>query len=763
MLLAGLVGVTGGPKAQAQDPLYLVNDSTRVRALSFRFVTSQTYEASRLKQQIATGAPTLFTKIRNVFSFLPGIQKRRFPFDPVTLQKDVVRLRSFYNQHGFLQPQIDYPTSQFDTTSNSIHVIFTIREGPPVIIQDTRFVQGDSTGYAVQQFSGDLRSRWIDFRDRTSFRIGERYTEFSRVQIEDQVRTWLRDQGFAFAQVSSLADIDTTANTADIRFLVDTGPRAHIDRIVVEGNESVSRSVVLRELPFQAGDLFSATALKDGQQQLFGLNLFRVALADVPNQPRDSTVTVRYRIREGKLRTVSGELGYGVQTGLSGSSQWTHRNFLGDARNLTVGLTAETGLFSQPEILSGTFFSGGGQEDEKLYRTSVTLNQPYLFNPRLSATISPFIQESKIDGLDEAPDRFLGLNERQFGINSTLLYEILPFRTVSLQHTLTRTQQFTPTTSNSSSALPDSLLEEFGTGRNQFDRSVFSLSGTFGRTNDYINPSRGFLIQPSVQVGGVLGSQVVKSDVQFVSAQLEASGYLPVTDNLDLAGRVTAGRLWPLDESREAFTTPPTDDNILDLVNAENRFEDFLFYAGGGTDLRGWPPQLAGPKFLRRSSGISPYVYEPIGATTKISLNLEARLPFPGLGSSWRTAIFLDGAFLSNNDLDLAPQALYKRDRFSTPDFDAAISSERQQLLVGTGVGMRYETPVGFLRIDVAYKVNSDRLDLRNPIEVGQALEVTERDQNDDNPANDAPVPIRSVDQSFLRNFRIHFGIGRSF
>ena len=36
-------------------------------------------------------------------------------------------------------------------------------------------------------------------------------------------------------------------------------------------------------------------------------------------------------------------------------------------------------------------------------------------------------------------------------------------------------------------------------------------------------------------------------------------------------------------------------------------------------------------------------------------------------------------------------------------------------LLIGTGTGIRYETPIGYLRLDVAAKVNPDALDLQFP------------------------------------------------
>jgi outer membrane protein insertion porin family len=130
LLLLLVVGLLPVPVA-GQAPLRLVNDETAVSEISFRFVEGQTFEASRLREQIATNAPGFFARLRNQFAFLPGLRRRSFLFDPVTLQKDVVRLRRFYQQNGFLRPGVDYPASQLDTTANKIHVIFTIREGTP--------------------------------------------------------------------------------------------------------------------------------------------------------------------------------------------------------------------------------------------------------------------------------------------------------------------------------------------------------------------------------------------------------------------------------------------------------------------------------------------------------------------------------------------------------------------------------------------------------------------------------------------------------
>ncbi len=706
-LLTVIVLMTLGTRpCWAQAPLYRANKETTVRQISFKFVEQQTFEAGRLTQQTATSAPSFFDRVKGTFGWLPLVPApNRYLFDPVTLQRDVVRLRRFYQQNGFPETRIDYPASQLDTTSNTIHVIFSIDEGPPVIIQSTDFYGPDSTQYAVQQFDTAVQDAWVDFRDQTSFRVGERYTEFGRTQVEDEVRRWLQNQGFAFARVNSEARIDTTNFTADIRFFVDAGPRARFAEIDVEGNRSVSRRIVERELPFRTGDYFSFDRMIDGQRQLFGLNLFRVALTDLPSQPVDSTVRIRYRVREASLRYLTAQSGYGTSTGFSSEGRWSHRNFFGAARHLTVGLVAETGLLADPGVFGGT---NTGTLPNRRFRGSVSLRQPYFFSTDLSASLEPFI-EYKRDTRLEASQAFLGMNARDFGLNTNLIYELLPFRTVSLRHSFSRSFQYTR-------PLPDSTLQDpFNpdpvtpqtAGGDLFNRSVFSANATLGRVDDFLNPIRGFQVRPSAELAGAL----LGSSVEYVRVSNEVNGYIPVGDNIELAARFFVGRLWPIGRSREILSNP--GDSLFAVF--ENRFDNIRFYAGGGNDVRGWREQLAGDKVVRRADGT--FFFEPVGGNAKLAANLELRLPFPGLNSDWRTAVFLDAG--QARESSLAPIAL----RF------------------GTGGGVRYRTPVGFLRLDLAYKINPGPLDLRAPRDI---LDET-------------------ASSSFTNRFRIHVGIGQSF
>mgnify|MGYP006422315651 CR=1 FL=1 len=760
-LLSFLIGAVGpASPARAQSNLAQVNDETTVVDITWNFPGTQSFNSERLEAQIATKAPGTFYTLKRWFDWVPRVDPGRFPFDAITLQKDVARIRQFYRQNGFLKPYVDYPATQYNSESNTVDIEFLVREGPPLIVRNTEFVAKETGKPARTLFSANaVQKEWQSFRSQTAFQRGERYTEFTRLQIEESVTTWLRDQGFAFASVESETQIDSTANEASIRYLLTPGPNAVFSEIRVEGTASVNPNVVRRELPFREGDRFNASKVTQGQRELFGLNLFRVALADIPQQDPDTTVQVRYRVREAKLRTLSGQIGYGGRPGVFGEGRWTHRNFYGGARNLSVGLIAESGYPTNDPL---NFFGTTANADpQRRFRLSTALRQPYVFTTRLSGSVEPFFQERLNDKLVPASDRLLSLNERQFGLNTRLTYEILPFRTINFQYTFTRTQQFSPPDESTDGG---ALLTAGET--DLFDKSIISVDATLGRTDDFINPTRGFLIRPSAELGGA----ILGSDVEFAKLGLEVTGYLPLDDQVEIAARLFAGRIWPLGRSLEALTLPDSSqvaatDNgsgnnqnlaLADNFIFQNRFSDFLFYAGGSSDVRGWPVDLAGGKTVRFSTITSGYIYEATGAQSKIGANVELRLPFPWLGDAFRTAVFLDAARLNAGSLNLTPPS-QATDVVTAPN-GSVVATETSQFLVGTGVGMRYKTPAGFIRLDVAYKLTPDQLDLRQPDRVGDLSDIRGEAE-----MGEMKQPPFTAEERFIRRFRLHFGIGRTF
>src|SRR5690606_33456804 len=114
-----------------------------------------------------------------------------------------------------------------------------------------------------------------------------------------------------------------------------------------------------------------------------------------------------------------------------------------------------------------------------------------------------------------------------------------------------------------------------------FVRTLARLTGSYGFLDDRIDPRRGYLVQPSVELTG-------PGDVQYFRMSIEALGAVPISRCEGIFARAAAGRLFPFDES---------DLTVPDAArDAPVGLHDALFTAGGTADVRGWGTGMLGPK-----------------------------------------------------------------------------------------------------------------------------------------------------------------------
>jgi outer membrane protein insertion porin family len=266
-----------------------------------------------------------------------------------------------------------------------------------------------------------------------------------------------------------------------------------------------------------------------------------------------------------------------------------------------------------------------------------------------------------------------------------------------------------------------------------------TLTANLGNVDDYIRPTSGFLIRPQLEMGGQLVR--MQDDVEYFKSRLELVGYLPITEEFNLTGRLYAGRIWPTGSSRNQ-----APDDSISGVQTEFRFDRIRFYGGGANDVRGWPNTLLGSKFAYRR--VDPtdtlrvdYAFEPNGGLGKLAANVELRTPLPFFGPAWRGAVFVDmGQVFPTAEND---SLLFDKERVSSVGFDL------RDLRIGVGGGLRYQTLVGYIRLDLAYKVNPTIEDLASPEEIWR-LQRLEIDRSD-------------IETNWRDRFRLHLSIGQSF
>ena len=695
VLALALLAAAARP-ALAQAPLTLVDDETTVSSVGFDFVGGQTLEVADLLLQVATKAPP-----GRLFGVFPRGGGGTYPFNPIEVAKDVVRLTRHYEDSGFPLAEVDYDVV-LDTTDNTAAVTFVVEEGPPLLVGAVSFA-GPGQSEVAAVLPPEVRDEWAEFTDATPVGTGDRLDRFALVQLQSSTIAWLRNRGYAWADAGAEQFPDSTGLVADVRVKVNVGERAVIGPVRVEGDSSLARGVVLRELPFATGDRFDASELVEGQREIFGLGLFTLALVDVdPSAVRGSpTVPVVVRVRRGPSRVVDGFAGYFTDGGLTLRGGVTHRNAFGGARQLGANVEWRTGIGSGIGGGGTRSVSGGPIRD---FRVAVPFRQPFFFDRRLSYTLQP----SYRDRDDEIESSV------QAEVANTVLYTRSPLRTVALSLTgrardLSRGLGIRLLDAGAFASPPGPLLPDTL-------RAVTGVLGAdvvWGTLDDPLQPTRGYVVRPSLSAA--------VGDVSYGRARLAGSATVPLRGRrANVVARGVLGGLFSVGR-----TSP---DAVADYV----QFRDQLFYAGGTNDVRGWAAARLGPKTLSvtppvETPGVLPdpsLVTSPrdvntvgIGGRYKALASVQLNLPLDRLGPQWGAHVFLDAGGVWGAAA-AATTGLIRAGGAAADSTLADVLEKDGGLRVGAGLGLQYLTPVGFVSAGLGFKLNPSYLDLRDPARV---------------------------------------------
>jgi translocation and assembly module TamA len=203
------------------------------------------------------------------------------------------------------------------------------------------------------------------------------------------------------------------------------------------------------------------------------------------------------------------------------------------------------------------------------------------------------------------------------------------------------------------------------TGRTQYITTALPLRAAFDATDSLLDPQRGWRasLRVSPEVAFARGDRAT-----YAVIQADASAYHKVSKGVELAGRIRLGSI--------------TAGDLNDVAPSRR------FYAGGGASIRGYGYELVGP---RNDLG------EPKGGRGLYEVSLEARVDTPWFGGGFQLVPFIDGGGVD-------PQVL--------PGF--------RDMRYGAGMGVRYKTSFGPIRLDIGTPLNPRHGD--GPVAIAVAL-----------------------------------------
>jgi len=682
-----------------------------VRGLTF--VGNKAIDDYTLKTVIATSSSSYFATA--FWLRWLGLGAKRY-FDEVEFQRDVVRLILFYRQSGYMQAVIDTTVRR---TPHDVYITFRVYEGEPVRVRRLEI-----TGIAGIIDSAKLRRA-------LPLKVGDPFNRLLFQASADTIGAWLRNRSYPYAQVLRNFDSDLSADTAAVLFDAVPGRRMWVGRVDVLGLQRVDTGTVLHTLSVKPGDQYHEDQLYRSQRDLYGSGVFRsatVTLVDSqPPEPGDSLADVQVNVAEGPRHRIRFGGGYGTLDCFRGQAGWSSFGFLGDARVLDLGLQVSKIGVGKP--LDGGFAHNVCRallnndiqppqndrfSDTLNYNISLTLFQPAFLSPRHTASIGVFA---------ERHSEVKTFARTQVGTTFSMTFNARRKVPVGVTYTYTvgRTDADPAVFCSVLNACDDSTQRFFNTRR---PFASVGVTAALRTENNPLDPiSGGHVGATLLNSSRFLGSS---SLYEFNRGEIEVARFLQLGRRGTFGWRLHVGAVFP------GLVTVKGVDSTQQFVPPDQRF-----YAGGPNSVRGFSANELGPKVYVTDSitvtGTDTTFYRvqtsPTGGNALWVGNLELRVPSPILPERVQLAAFVDAGQVY----------IRQRDILSL-----------KAMRVTPGVGFRIVTPLGPVRMDVAY----------NDYAPESGVLWYSHDQNLTRLRNSFQQPRPST---FLRRLLVQFAIGQAF
>ncbi|MDE3173398.1 MAG: outer membrane protein assembly factor BamA [Gemmatimonadota bacterium] len=269
--------------------------------------------------------------------------------DNAKLASDITEdIPGLYADHGFIDMQVLRDTTLLDRKAGKAMVSLDVKEGP-------QYHVGDFSVNGARQFSSQQISTMYPFTPHSKtlmqtlkgmLRLGvvQDQTIFNRSAWQDatqKVQDAYADNGYLYAQINPVVEREIgqdSVPTVNLRWDIQEGAPAIINRVDITGNDITSETCIRRQLTVVPGDVFSKTRLIQSYQNISNLGFFDSPLPEPEVQPSDAEgdVNITFKVKEKRTGNVNFGASVGQGTGLGGFIGFDQPNLFGKCKKGSI-------------------------------------------------------------------------------------------------------------------------------------------------------------------------------------------------------------------------------------------------------------------------------------------------------------------------------------------------------------------------------------------------------------------------------------------
>jgi len=601
-------------------------------------------------------------------------------YSDALLEETVSRIIRLYYQHGYPFVQIAPVVS---TLAEEIHIGFFIFEGERFIVDSISFEKIPDTDIAIPEER---------LKDILVLKTGGLYNPDLLESDRANIKALYRAIGYLHVEVSE-PKVEVINSRIKIRFQIKEGIRVMLSDISIKGNKYIHNEEILPEIHLTRGSPYNEIDIFDARRRILRLynnRGFLDARVSIITDISEASADVIFEIIEGnvtlfgkaiirgnditKHRVIKRELLLEESEPLDYGRLFKERHRLyrlGLFTDVDVELLEKVDgkrdiLYSLEEAKAGAVEFGFGYGEYERFRGFFDISHRNLwgmhrfgsFRGELSTLWQRLI-------LSYSEPWFM--NKEDLTFKASMLHERrkeISIDTREVRYRLRRNTVSAGIEKRLSDTLQAELYYDFSLVRtydikpdvvlSREDVGTLIISGIrpgllYDTRDNPLDPRSGFVIGASLK----LASSVFLSETEFAKLTLYAHQYHSLSRRIVLAVSARGGAAQGFGDTRE-----------LPIVER--------FFLGGRTTVRGYDEDTLGP---RGADGT------PTGGNAFLMGNLEFRLD---AGRGFGVVAFIDGG-----------NVWRKLENVDIKDFKFT-----------TGIGLRYSTPIGPLRIDYGYKLD---------------------------------------------------------
>ncbi|MFZ5587731.1 MAG: outer membrane protein assembly factor BamA [Thermodesulfobacteriota bacterium] len=331
--VASTVGTTpsGDPSVT-----FNIEEGKKVFIKTITFTGNKAFSVKELKEAMSTTESGWFTWLTE-----SNILERN------KLDQDLEKLTDFYYNHGYMNARVGEPS--VTRGPDGLVVSIPVEEGPRFKVSDVAL-------------TGEMIKPQAELAQAMKTKPGE---WFNRDQLRADIaylNGLYADQGFAYVDVRPQIQQDQQKQTVSISFSIKKGDKVYFERILITGNTHTRDNVIRRELGVAEGDLFSGSALRQGNMRLHRLNYFEDVHISTTKGSAPDRMDLKIDVKE--KRTGQFSIGAGYST---------------VDKVMLMGRVAESNLFGRGQQLEFRGQIGGVSN-----RYTISFTEPWLFDKPVS-------------------------------------------------------------------------------------------------------------------------------------------------------------------------------------------------------------------------------------------------------------------------------------------------------------------------------------------------------------------------------------------